>query len=254
MQKIHKRSDCIVANGVSSYCPGCLHGVAHNLIGESIDELGLRDKSVAVMPVGCSTLGLFYFDVDTIGSAHGRAPAVATGMKRMSPQSLIFTYQGDGDLASIGMAEIMHAANRGENFTTFFINNSIYGMTGGQMAPTTLLGQKSTTSPKGREKSEHGAPMKMCELISALEAPVYVARFALNTPQNIMKAKKGIKRALEIQASGKGYAFVELLTNCPTNWGMSALDSIQWMNDYTLKEFPLGVYKDTAEEGEVHGE
>ena len=247
MKVVHEKSKTLL--GVSNtFCPGCLHGVAHNLIAESLDELALAEKTVAVLPVGCSTLGLFYWNLDATSAAHGRAPAVATGIKRVSPESIVFTYQGDGDLAAIGLAEIMHAANRGENFTTFFINNNIYGMTGGQMAPTTLVGQKATTSPYGRNVEEHGYPMKMAEIISTLKAPVYVARFALNTPQNIMKAKKGIKKALEIQAQGKGYAFVELMCNCPTNWGMSAVESLEYMKEQTMEEFPLGVFKNILKE------
>jgi len=247
MQIIHEKSKTLL-NVSNTFCPGCLHGVAHNLIAESLDELSLAEKTVAVLPVGCSTLGLFYWNLDSTSAAHGRAPAVATGIKRSSPESIVFTYQGDGDLASIGLSEIMHAANRGENFTTFFINNNTYGMTGGQMAPTTLIGQKTTTSPFGRNFEEHGHPMNMTEIISTLKAPVYVARFALNTPKNIMQAKKGIKRALEIQSKGLGYAFIELMANCPTNWGMSALESLNFMKDQSMVEFPLGIFKDTIKE------
>lgn len=247
MKVIHKKSDSLqpIAN---TFCPGCLHGVAHSLIAESLDELQLAEKTVAVLPVGCSTLGVFYWDLDATTAAHGRAPAVATGIKRVSPESIVFTYQGDGDLAAIGLSEIMHAANRGENITTFFINNNIYGMTGGQMAPTTLIGQKSTTSPYGRDANEHGLPMNMSEIISTLKAPVFVARFSLDTPKNIIQAKKGIKKALQIQAEGKGYTFIELMANCPTNWGITAVESLEYMQKNTLTEFPIGVYKDEFEE------
>lgn len=248
MEKIYSRPESI--NDVPySYCPGCSHGVAHNLIAESIDELGIREETIGCFPIGCSGFATFFFNFDNMGCSHGRAPAVATGIKRMQPDKTVFTYQGDGDLASIGMAEIMHAANRGENVITFFVNNSIYGMTGGQMAPTTLIGQKSTTTQKGRDAATTGHPMRMSEIIAQLEAPVYVARFALNTPQNIMKAKKGIKKAFEIQNSGQGYVFIELLASCPTNWGLSPTESLDWMAENTIKYFPLGEFKNKLNEG-----
>lgn len=242
MQQIYSRPEAMTKRP-TSYCPGCLHGVTTRIIAEVIDELNINDNTIGVLPVGCSTLGLFHFNIDTISSAHGRAPAVATGIKRCSPDKITFTYQGDGDLASIGLAEIMHCANRGENVTTIFVNNSIFGMTGGQMAPTTLIGQKASTCVTGRDPKTEGYPMKMCEIISQLEAPKYVARFSLDSPANIIKAKKGIKKAFQLQMEGKGYTFIELLSNCPTNWGLSVEDSIQWMRDNTLKEFPLGEYK-----------
>ena len=239
MQKIYSKSDSLLAVG-NAFCPGCLHGTAYKLIAETVDKLDLREKTVGVLPIGCSTLNMYYSNYDMITSAHGRAPAVATGYKRCRPDKFVFAYQGDGDLAAIGLAEIMHCANRGENITTIFANNSIYGMTGGQMAPTTLIGQKATTSQTGRDSSLSGFPMQMAEIISTLKAPVYVARFALNTPANVIKAKAGIERAFRNQIEGKGYSFVELLTNCPTNWGVSAEESLKWMAEKTIPYFPLG--------------
>lgn len=234
-------------NRATSYCPGCLHGVVTRMLAEIFDELKIQDDVFCVLPVGCSTLGLLHFDTDMIGSAHGRAPAVATGVKRCSPEKVVFTYQGDGDLAAIGLSEIMHCANRGENITTVFVNNCIYGMTGGQMAPTTLIGQKSTTAAMGRNPKTDGYPMKMCEILSQLEAPAYIARFALDTPANIIKAKKGLKRAFEMQIRGEGFTFVELLSNCPTNWGMTAEKCIDWMQNNSMKIFPLGEFRNRGE-------
>ena len=230
------------------YCPGCLHALATRLVADVIDELSQADNAINVVSVGCSALNLITWNGDVIGSAHGRAPAVATGIKRCLPERLVFTYQGDGDLAAIGLAEIMSAANRGENFTVIFANNQTYGMTGGQMAPTTLIGQKSTTTPFGRDALTTGYPMKMCELISVLEAPVFVARYALNTPKGIIDAKKGIRKAFEMQLRGEGFTFIELLTNCPTNWGMSPLDTLEHMNTNTIPYFVPGVYKDKEAE------
>ncbi len=246
MEKLVSRSQSIT-DRVSGYCPGCLHGVAHRLIAEIVDEMDMRENTVAVMPVGCSTLSYNFWNLDSIHSAHGRAPAVATGVKRCAPDRLVFAYQGDGDLAAIGTAEIMHAANRGENYTVIFVNNSIYGMTGGQMAPTTLTGMKATTSPLGRNPLTEGFPMKMCEILSQLEAPHYIARFALNTPGGILKAKAGIKKSFEAQLAGKGFCFVELLSNCPTNWGLTPLDSLEWMKTNTLPVFPLGTFKEEGQ-------
>ncbi len=231
------------------YCPGCLHALATRLVADAIEELNQQKNAINVISVGCSALNLYSWSGDDIGAAHGRAPAVATGIKRCLPDRLVFTYQGDGDLAAIGLAEIMSAANRGENFTVIFANNQTYGMTGGQMAPTTLVGQKSTTTPFGRDPLSTGYPLKMCELISVLEAPVFVARYALNSPKGVMGAKKGIKKAFELQMAGKGFTFIELLTNCPTNWGMSPLDTLDYMNTNTIPYFKPGIYKD--KEGEV---
>ncbi|MBQ3136705.1 MAG: 2-oxoglutarate oxidoreductase [Clostridia bacterium] len=232
----------------TGYCPGCLHALATRLVADVVDELNQQKNAINVISVGCSALNLYSWSGDEIGAAHGRAPAVATGIKRCLPDRLVFTYQGDGDLAAIGLAEIMSAANRGENFTVIFANNQTYGMTGGQMAPTTLIGQKSTTTPFGRDAATTGYPLKMCELISVLEAPVFVARYALNSPKGVMDAKKGIKKAFELQLAGKGFTFIELLTNCPTNWGMSPLDTLDYMNTNTIPYFVPGVYKD--KEGE----
>ena len=233
----------------TGYCPGCLHALATRLVADAIEELNQQQNAINVISVGCSALNLYSWSGDDIGAAHGRAPAVATGIKRCLPDRLVFTYQGDGDLAAIGLAEIMSAANRGENFTVIFANNQTYGMTGGQMAPTTLVGQKSTTTPFGRDPLSTGYPLKMCELISVLEAPVFVARYALNSPKGVMDAKKGIKKAFELQMAGKGFTFIELLTNCPTNWGMSPLDTLDYMNTNTIPYFKPGIYKD--KEGEA---
>ena len=232
----------------TGYCPGCLHALATRLVADAIEELNQQKNAINVISVGCSALNLYSWSGDDIGAAHGRAPAVATGIKRCLPDRLVFTYQGDGDLAAIGLAEIMSAANRGENFTVIFANNQTYGMTGGQMAPTTLIGQKSTTTPFGRDPITTGYPLKMCELISVLEAPVFVARYALNSPKGVMDAKKGIKKAFEYQMAGKGFTFIELLTNCPTNWGMSPLDTLDYMNTNTIPYFAPGIYKDKEAE------
>lgn len=246
MQKIYSRPESISKIG-SGYCPGCMHGTITKITAQAIDELELRSKAICCLPVGCGTLGLLYWNLDMIGCAHGRAPAVATGVKRSRPQNLVYTYQGDGDLASIGIAEIIHAANRGENLTTVFINNSIYGMTGGQMAPTTLVGQRATTCVEGRDPSVAGYPLNMSEIIAQLKAPVYVARFAVDTPANINRAKRGIKKAFQLQMEGKGFSFIEILSNCTTNWGMSPLDTIDFIHDHTMKQFPLGVFKEPEE-------
>ena len=226
------------------YCPGCLHALGTRLVADVIGELEQTDNAINVVSVGCSALNLITWNGDVIGSAHGRAPAVATGVKRCLPDRLVFTYQGDGDLAAIGLAEIMSAANRGENFTVIFANNQTYGMTGGQMAPTTLIGQKSTTTPFGRESQSTGYPMRMCELLATLEAPVFVARYALNTPKGVAEAKKGIRKAFELQLAGKGFTFIELLTNCPTNWGMSPVQTLDYMESNTIPYFKPGIYKD----------
>lgn len=243
MEKVYSRPESIKKN-ISGYCPGCMHGTITKIIAQALDELDIRKKTICVLPVGCSTLGAFYWNLDMIAAAHGRAPAVASGAKRCRPDQVVFTYQGDGDLASIGMAEIMHAANRGENITVFFVNNSIYGMTGGQMAPTTLVGMKTTTTPEGRKPATEGYPMRMCEIISQLTSPKFVARYAVDTPANIRKAKSGIKKALENQIEGKGFSFVEILSNCPTNWGMSPVDTLKFIKQQTMEEFPLKVFKD----------
>lgn len=233
----------------TSYCPGCMHALATRLVADVIGELDQVNNAINVVSVGCSALNLYTWAGDVIGSAHGRAPAVATGLKRCLPDRLVFTYQGDGDLAAIGLAEIMSAANRGENFTVIFANNQTYGMTGGQMAPTTLIGQKTTTTIYGRDPETTGYPLQMCELISVLKAPVFVARYALNSPKGVADAKKGIRKAFELQMAGKGFTFIELLTNCPTNWGMTPLQTLEYMNTNTIPYFKPGIYKD--KEGEA---
>jgi 2-oxoisovalerate ferredoxin oxidoreductase beta subunit len=226
------------------YCPGCGHGIAHKLIAEAIEELGLQDKTIFVSPVGCSVFAYYYFDVGNLQVAHGRAPAAATGLKRACPEKMVIAYQGDGDLAAIGTAEIIHAANRGEKITVFFVNNAIYGMTGGQMAPTTLVGQKSTTSPWGRRPGNEGFPLHMSELLSTLEAPVYVERVALSDNKNIMRARRAIRKAIENQRDNLGFSFVEILSPCPTIWGKDPVDARRWVAEQMIPSFPLSVFRD----------
>jgi 2-oxoisovalerate ferredoxin oxidoreductase beta subunit len=226
------------------YCPGCGHGVAHKLIAETIQEMGYQDRTIFVSPVGCSVFAYYYFDVGNIQAAHGRTPAAATGAKRSHPDSLVVAYQGDGDLAAIGTAEIVHAANRGEKITVFFVNNAIYGMTGGQMAPTTLVGQTSTTSPWGRRPANEGFPIHVCELLSTLEAPVYIERVALCDNKNIMRARRAIRKALELQRDGVGFSFVEILSPCPTIWKMDPVDARRWVAEKMVPVFPLQVFRD----------
>lgn len=230
------------------YCPGCTHGVIHKLVAECLEELGLTDKAIGVAPVGCSVLAYKYFNVDMFEAAHGRAPAVATGVKRSLPDKFVFTYQGDGDLASIGTAEIVHAAHRGEKISTIFVNNAIYGMTGGQMAPTTLIGQKTTTSPYGRSEEHSGRPIRMAEMLATIHGAVFVERVAVNTPANIRKAKKAIKKCFEIQLEGKGFGIVEVLSTCPTNWGLAPVDALKWLNDNMIPYYPLGNFRDGGSE------
>jgi 2-oxoglutarate ferredoxin oxidoreductase subunit beta len=225
------------------YCPGCTHGIAHRLIMETLEEMGKLGATIGVGPIGCSVFAHKYMNVDMCESSHGRAPAVASGIRRVHGDKLLFTYQGDGDLASIGMAEIIHAAARGEKFTTFFINNAIYGMTGGQMAPTTLIGMRSTTSQGGRTVEQAGEPIRICELLSSLEGAVYVERVALNSPANINKAKKAVRRAFEVQEKRLGFSFIEFISVCPTNWGLSPIDSMKFVGEKMLPKYPLGVYK-----------
>jgi len=233
----------------TSYCPGCTHGISHRLVMEALDEMDRLGSTIGVGPIGCSVLAHKFMNVDMLEAAHGRAPAVASGIKRVHPDNLVFTYQGDGDLASIGMAEIIHAAARGEKFTSFFINNAIYGMTGGQMAPTTLLGQRSTTTQDGRTVEQAGAPMRVSELIATLDGAVYVERVALNSPANIIKAKKAVRKAFEIQEKKLGFSFVEFVSTCPTNWGLSPIDSMKFLNEKMLPYFPLGTFR--TPEGEA---
>ena len=228
----------------TSYCPGCTHGVAHRLIMETLDEMGLLGKTIGVAPIGCSVVAHQFMNVDMCESAHGRAPAVATAIRRVHPDRIVYTYQGDGDLASIGMAEIVHAAARGEKFSTFFINNGIYGMTGGQMAPTTLIGQRATTCVDGRTREQAGMPLKICELLATLDGPAYIERVALNSPAHIRKAKKAVRRAFEIQQEGKGFTFVELLSTCPTNWGLTPPKAMEWLEENMIPYYPLGVFRE----------
>ena len=231
------------------YCPGCTHGVIHKLVAEAIDELGILDKTIGVVPVGCSVLAYKYFACDMFEAAHGRAPAVATGIKRTNPDKVVFTYQGDGDLAAIGTAEIVHAAARGENITSIFVNNCIYGMTGGQMAPTTLPGQVTETSPYGRDVKQAGYPIRISEMISTLDGSCYVERVSVDTVPNILKAKKAIKKAFQNQLEGKGFSIIEVLSICPTNWGLTPSEAMQWLRDNMIPYYPLGVKKDIT--GEV---
>lgn len=226
------------------YCPGCGHGVAHKLIAEALEDLGLQDQTILVSPVGCSVFAYYYFDVGNVQVAHGRAPAAATGLKRACPDKIVIAYQGDGDLAAIGTAEIVHAANRGEKISVFFVNNAIYGMTGGQMAPTTLVGQRSTTSPWGRRPVNEGFPLHMAEMLASLEAPVYIERVALSDNKNIMKARRAVRKALELQRAGAGFTFVEILSPCPTIWGKDPVEARKWIGEKMIPQFPLNVFRD----------
>jgi 2-oxoglutarate ferredoxin oxidoreductase subunit beta len=228
------------------YCPGCGHSVVHRLIGEVIDEMNLQDKTIGIPPPGCSVFAYNYLDVDMAESAHGRGAAVATGIKRAYPEIIVFTYQGDGDLAGIGTAETIHAANRGEKITTIFINNAVYGMTGGQMAPTTLTGQKTSTTPYGRDKLLEGQPIRMSEILATIDATAYLERVAVNSPANIRKAKQAIKKAFQVQIDKLGFSMVEILSPCPTNWKMTPLQAWQWIDKEMNKVFPLGVLKDVT--------
>ncbi len=230
------------------YCPGCGHGIIHKLIGEIVDELGIREDMIGIAPVGCAVIAYDYFKFDMTEAAHGRVPAVATGMKRACPDKFVFAYQGDGDLASIGMAEIIHAANRGENYSTIFVNNTVYGMTGGQMAPTTLVGQKTATTVTGRDRMQTGNPMPMCELLNVLESPVFIQRTAVNTPGGVIKTRKAIKKAFEYQLSGKGFSFVEVLSPCPTYWKMKPKAAMEHIGTVVQEVFPLKVFRDRGEE------
>lgn len=231
------------------YCPGCSHGIVHRLLAECLEEMGELDNAINISPVGCAVLALDYFNFDGIQAAHGRAPATATGIKRVHPDKMVVTYQGDGDLASIGMCEIVHAAARGEKITTVFINNGIYGMTGGQMAPTTLPGMKATTAQLGRDVNLQGYPIRVCELLSTLDGAAYVERVAVNTPANVIKAKKAIRKALEVQKAGVGFGLVEVLCTCPTNWGKTPVEALEFVKDAMIPYYPLGVYKDKTKEG-----
>lgn len=225
------------------YCPGCTHGIVHRLIAEVIDELGIEGKTIGVSPVGCAYNNYLYFNCDMVQAAHGRAPAVATGIKRVHPGNVVFTYQGDGDLAAIGTAEIVHAANRGEKITTVFINNAIYGMTSGQMAPTTLIGQVTTTSPFGRKPEIDGFPLNVCEMLSTLKGAVYVERVSMHDIKNIKNAKKAIKRAFQVQMAGLGFSIVEVLSTCPTNWGVDPVNALKWIEEKMIPQYPIGNFR-----------
>jgi 2-oxoglutarate ferredoxin oxidoreductase subunit beta len=235
------------------YCPGCGHSLLHRLIGEVIDEMGLQEKIIGIPPAGCAVLAYYYFDIDMGEASHGRAAALATGMKRALPDRVVFTYQGDGDIAAIGTAETIHAAARGENITTVFVNNGVYGMTGGQMAPTTVLGQKTTTSPGGRKETRDGFPINLSEMLAIAKGSAYVERTAVNSPGNILKTKKAIAKAFQVQLDGYGFSLVEVLSPCPTNWKMDAVEASKWINDVMMVHFPLGVLKDiTRERKDAH--
>ena len=242
MAKTFKRPEAL-SERPTHYCPGCTHGVIHRLVAEVIDELGVRGRTVGIAPVGCAVLAYNYFTFDFQEAAHGRAPAMATGIKRVRPDLIVFTYQGDGDLASIGMGPIIHAANRGEKFTTIFVNNAVYGMTGGQMAPTTMPGQRTTTSASGRDVDDVGMPIKMAELLSALQTPGYIARQTVIKPKYIVRAKKAIKKAFTYQLEGRCFSLVELVSTCPTNWGLTPEEAVKWTEDTLLSYYKLGEYK-----------
>ena len=239
-----------LTDAVLHYCPGCTHGIIHRLVAEAIDELGIQGKTIGIAPVGCSVMAYDYFDIDMVQAAHGRAPAVATGVKRANPENIVFTYQGDGDLAAIGTAETVHSAARGENITIIFVNNAIYGMTGGQMAPTTLPGQVTQTSPYGRDTQTVGFPLKVCELLSNVDGATYLERVAVNNVKNVKAAKKAIKKAFQNQVEGKGFSLIEVVSTCPTNWGLTPENALKWLEENMLPYYPLGVYKDKyAQEG-----
>ena len=248
MEKVYARTKTFQKEMVSGFCPGCMHGTVFKLIGEVMEELGIVDKTTCVLGVGCCGLAMEYITYDNTTSPHGRACAVATGIKRSTPDAVVYTYQGDGDLASIGLAETMSAANRGENITVIFVNNGIYGMTGGQMAPTTLVGMKATTAPQGRDPKEHGYPMHMCEILNQLTAPYYLERTSCNNPANVNKTKAAIKKAFQNQLDGKGFSMVEIVTSCPTNWGLDPLEALDFLEEKMLREFPLGVIRDRSGE------
>ena len=226
------------------YCPGCTHGIIHRLVAEVLEELGVGETAIGIAPVGCAVFAYNYFNCDMMEAAHGRAPACSTGAKRVHPDKVVFTYQGDGDLASIGAAEIVHAAARGEKITTIFVNNAIYGMTGGQMAPTSLPGQITTTSPYGRDVSHCGYPVKMSEMLSQLDGPAFIQRVSVHDVKHVVQAKAAIKKAFQCQIEGKGFSMVEVLSNCPTNWGLTPQEALKWLEENMIPQFPLGVYKE----------
>ena len=250
MEQVFKRPESLI-DIPFHFCPGCHHGIVHRLVGEAIDFFNIREKTIGVASVGCSVFLYDYFDVDVLEAPHGRASAVSAGVKRARKDRIVFTYQGDGDLASIGMGEIMHAAGRGENITVIFINNAIYGMTGGQMAPTSLPGQKTTSSPNGRDVELQGYPLKMSEMIATMDGAGYVVRRSLHDPKNIRQAKKALRMAFETQIRGLGFSMVELLSTCPTNWGITPIESLKWVEEHMLPVFPLGDYKISTSVAEI---
>lgn len=246
MLEVFKRPEAL-KDVATHYCPGCDHGIIHRIVAETVDELGVRERTVGVAPVGCAVFAYNYFNVDMVQAAHGRAPAVATGIKRVRPNEIVFTYQGDGDLAAIGTAEIVHAAARRENITTIFINNAVYGMTAGQMAPTTLVGQVTTTTPFGRDPKRHGFPIRVCELLNGLEGPIFLARVAVNTPKGLTQTRKAIRTAFECQLNGLGFALVEVLSTCPSAWGLNPIECVKWLEENMIPHYPLGTYRDLRE-------
>jgi len=248
MEVVFKKPNALT-DKVLTYCPGCTHGIVHRIIAEVFDELDIEGNAIGVSPVGCSVLAYDFFSCDMIQAPHGRAPAVATGLKRARPECVVFTYQGDGDLAAIGTAETIHAAGRGENITVIFINNAIYGMTGGQMAPTTLPGQVTQTSPYGRDVKIAGMPMKVCEMLATLDGVTLAQRVSVDSVKNVTAAKKAIKKAFQNQVDGKGYSIIEVLSTCPTNWGITPVESLDWLRENMMPVYPLGVFKDKSEEG-----
>ena len=247
MEKVFERPKSL-SDVPLHYCPGCTHGIIHRLVAQAIDELGIEGKTIGVAPVGCAVFAYNYFECDMIEASHGRAPAVATGVKRALPENIVFTYQGDGDLAAIGTAETVHAASRGENITVIFVNNAIYGMTGGQMAPTTLEGQVTQTSPYGRDLKTQGHPVRVCELLSQTGGAAYLERVAVDSVSNIKKAKAAIKKAFQYQIEGRGFSLVEVLSTCPTNWGLAPEEAVKWLRENMIPFYPLGVYKDKGAE------
>ncbi len=253
MKKVFERPSSLKAKQFR-YCPGCSHGVLHRIVAETIDHFGVRERTIGIAPVGCAVFAYDYFDIDMIEVPHGRPPAIATGMKRSRPGSIVFSYQGDGDLAAIGTAEIVHAAARGENITVIFVNNGNYGMTGGQMAPTTLPGQKTTTTPTGRDVKEAGNPLRICEMLATLEGPVYIERVSVDSPKNVLAAKKAIQKAFKNQIDGMGFSLVEVLSMCPTDWGMAPKQAVDWVRSSMMKYFPLGVYKDKGQRARGKGQ
>ena len=247
MASFHKTKG--LTDAVLHYCPGCTHGIVHRLVAESLEELGILGKTVGIAPVGCAVMAYDYFNCDMIEAPHGRAPAVATGAKRATPDNIVFTYQGDGDLAAIGTAETVHAATRGENITIIFINNAIYGMTGGQMAPTTLPGQVTQTTPYGRDVTRAGYPIRMCEMLSTLDGVAYAERVTVTDVPNVRNAKKAIKKAFQTQIDKKGFSIVEVLSTCPTNWGLEPVEALKWLKENMIPYYPLGCYQDRTEKG-----